>query len=198
VGGDTGYDLQDYIAKMQIDSDPQSQIYQSLRVKLGYTEQDANETYLGLTDDDFAIDPNLRYAASANDLFLSEHEQYQASYVIDPGHSWRAEVTAYRNDFWRNWYKVQSVGGTGISSVLEDPDTYATELGYMKGATSPDDAVQIRANNRNYRHGDCADHGHPYSRRRGRPLPAPGWLPDGRRYADPDNRCRGRVADQPG
>jgi Fe(3+) dicitrate transport protein len=150
VGGDTGYDLQDYIAKIQIDSDPQSQVYQSLRVKLGFTEQDANETYLGLTDDDFAIDPNRRYAASANDLFLSEHEQYQASYVIDPGHSWRAEVTAYRNDFWRNWYKVQSVGGTGISSVLEDPDTYATELGYMKGATSPDDAVQIRANNRNY------------------------------------------------
>jgi Fe(3+) dicitrate transport protein len=68
VGGDTGYDLQDYIAKLQIDSDPQSAIYQSLRVKLGYTEQDANETYLGLTDDDFAIDPNRRYAASANDL----------------------------------------------------------------------------------------------------------------------------------
>jgi Fe(3+) dicitrate transport protein len=150
VGGDTGYDLEDYVAKLQIDSDPQSQIYQSLRVKLGYTEQDANETYLGLTDGDFGVDPNLRYAASANDLLLTEHEQYQASYVIDPGHSWRAEVTAYRNDFWRNWYKVQSVGGTGISSVLEDPDSYAAELGYLKGATSPDDAVQIRANNRNY------------------------------------------------
>lgn len=150
VGGDTGYDLEDYVAKLQIDSDPQSEVYQSLRVKLGYTEQDANETYLGLTDDDFGVDPNLRYAASANDLLLTEHEQYQASYVIDPGHSWRAEVTAYRNDFWRNWYKVQSAGGTGISSVLEDPDTYATELGYLKGANSPDDAIQIRANNRNY------------------------------------------------
>jgi Fe(3+) dicitrate transport protein len=81
---------------------------------------------------------------------LTEHEQYQASYVIDPGNSWRAEVTAYRNDFWRNWYKVRSSGGTGISSVLEDPSTYATELGYLQGVTSPDDAIQIRANNRNY------------------------------------------------
>jgi len=150
VGGDTGYDLQDYVAKLQIDSNPQSPVYQSLRVKLGYTEQDSNETYLGLTDDDFALDPNLRYAASANDLFQSEHEQYQASYVIDPGHSWRAEVTAYRNDFWRNWYKVRSSGGTGISSVLEDPNTYATELDYLKGVSSPDDAIQIRANNRDY------------------------------------------------
>ena len=150
VGGDTGYDLEDYIAKLQVDSDPQSAVYQSLRVKIGYTEQDANETYLGLTDDDFALDPNNRYAASANDLLLTEHEQYQASYVIDPGQSWRAEVTAYRNDFWRNWYKVQSSGGAGISNVLGDPGTYATELGYLKGATSPDDAIQIRANNRDY------------------------------------------------
>jgi Fe(3+) dicitrate transport protein len=150
VGGDTGYDLQDYIAKLQIDSDPQSAVYQSLRIKLGYTEQDADETYLGLTDDDFARDPNMRYAGSANDLFQSEHEQVQASYVIDPGNNWRGEITAYRNDFWRNWYKVQSSGGASISSVLADPITYATELGYLTGVTSPDDAVQIRANNRNY------------------------------------------------
>jgi Fe(3+) dicitrate transport protein len=150
VGGDTGYDLEDYVAKLQIDSDPRSSVYQSLRVKLGYTEQDSNETYLGLTDDDFAATPYHRYAASANDNFRSEHEQYQATYVIDPGNSWRAQVTAYRNDFWRNWYKLQSVGGESISGVLEDPDTFATELGYMQGITSPDDAVQIRANNRNY------------------------------------------------
>jgi Fe(3+) dicitrate transport protein len=150
VGGDTGYDLEDYVAKLQIDSDPRSSIYQSLRVKLGYTEQDSSETYLGLIDDDFAATPYNRYAASANDRFQSEHEQYQATYVIDPGNSWRAQVTAYRNDFWRNWYKVQSVGGESISNVLEDPATFATELGYIQGVTSPDDAVQIRANNRNY------------------------------------------------
>ena len=150
VGGETGYDLEDYVAKLQIDSDPGSSVYQSLRVKLGYTEQDSDETYLGLTDEDFSATPYNRYAASANDHFQSEHEQYQATYVIDPGNSWRAQVTAYRNDFWRNWYKLQSVGGEGISGVLDDPATFAAELGYMKGETSPDDAVQIRANNRNY------------------------------------------------
>ena len=150
VGGDTGYDLDDYVAKLQLDSDPRSSVYQSLRVKLGYTEQESNETYLGLSDDDFASTPYNRYAASANDKFQSEHEQYQATYVIDPGNSWRAQVTAYRNDFWRNWYKLQSVGGESISGVLEDPDSFATELGYLRGNTSPDDAVQIRANNREY------------------------------------------------
>jgi len=150
VGGDTGYDIQDYIAKLQIDSDPSSAVYQSLRIKLGSTDQTSNATYLGLTDEDFAADPNRRYAASANDNFVSDHEQYQATYVIDTGKNWRADVTAYRNNFARNWYKLQSVGGESMDAVLTDPTAFATEYGYLTGTTSPDDALQIRANNRTY------------------------------------------------
>ena len=150
VGGDTGFEVMDYIAKFQLDNDPTSSVYQSLRVKLGYTDQVSNATYLGLTDADFAVTPYNRYAASANDNFQSEHEQYQATYVLDADKNWRGEITAYRNDFSRNWYKVQSIGGISSSNVLEDPTTYAAEYGYLTGTTSPDDAIQIRANNRNY------------------------------------------------
>jgi Fe(3+) dicitrate transport protein len=150
VGGDTGFDVEDYIAKFQLDSDPSSSVYQSLRVKLGYTDQLSNATYLGLTDDDFLVTPFNRYAASANDKFLSEHKQYQATYVIDTNSNWRGEVTAYRNEFSRNWYKVQSVGGESISNVLADPLNYAAEFDYLTGTTSADDDIQIRANNRAY------------------------------------------------
>ena len=150
VGGDTGFDVQDYIAKIQVDSDPTSSVYQSLRVKLGYTDQLSYQTYLGLTDEDFAVTPYNRYAASANDNFQSQHEQYQATYVIDTDKNWRGEVTAYRNDFSRNWYKVQSVGGESAGDVLADPTSFATEYGYLTGTTSADDAIQIRANNRTY------------------------------------------------
>ncbi|NCF50809.1 TonB-dependent receptor [Gammaproteobacteria bacterium] len=150
VGGPTGYDLEDYVAKLRLDSDPSASLYQSLRFKLGYTEQTSDETYLGLTDADFASDPNLRYAASAGDVFDSEHAQYQLSYALDPGNSWRAEITAYRNEFKRNWYKLQSVNGTGIGSILDDAATFATELAYLKGDTSPDDAIAKRANKRSY------------------------------------------------
>jgi Fe(3+) dicitrate transport protein len=150
VGGPTGYDLEDYVAKLRLDSDPSASLYQSLRFKLGYTEQTSDETYLGLTDADFASDPNLRYAASAGDVFDSEHAQYQLSYALDPGNSWRAEITAYRNEFNRNWYKLQSVNGTGIGSILDDGETFATELAYLKGDTSPDDAIAKRANKRSY------------------------------------------------
>jgi Fe(3+) dicitrate transport protein len=150
IDGDTGFEIGDYIAKFQFDSDPAANVYQSVRVKLGYTDQTSNQTYLGLTDADFAVDPLMRYAATEGDVFDSEHEQYQLSYVIDPGNSWRGEVTAYRNDFKRNWYKLQSVNGTGMSSVLDDPETYATELAWLQGGTSPDDAIFKRANNRSY------------------------------------------------
>lgn len=148
--GPTGFDIQDYLVKLQFDSDPSARLYQSLRFKGGYTDQTSDETYLGLTDVDFAAEPNRRYAASAGDLFVSDHQQYQLSYVVESEGSWRTEVTAYRNDFARNWFKLQSVEGTGISSILDDPSAYATELSYLKGTTSPDDAIVKRHNNREY------------------------------------------------
>jgi len=150
LDGDTGFEIEDYVAKLQVDSDPGADIYHSLRIKLGYTDQVSNQTYLGLTDADFEIDPLMRYAASEGDVFASQHEQYQLGYVIDPGNSWRGTVTAYRNEFKRNWYKLQSINGTGLSSVLADPDAYALELAWLKGGTSPDDMIFKRANNRTY------------------------------------------------
>jgi len=148
--GPTGYDIEDYLVKMQLDSAPESSLYQSLRIKAGSTIQQSNETYLGLTEDDFWQQPNRRYAASAGDLFSGDHDQLQASYVIDSESSWHAEVTAYRNNFARNWFKLQSVAGTGISSVLDDPEAYADEFSYLTGSTSPDDALVKRHNNRQY------------------------------------------------
>jgi Fe(3+) dicitrate transport protein len=148
--GSTGYDIEDYLVKLQVDSDPAKPFYQSLRIKAGYTDQVSNETYLGLTEEDFWQSPNRRYAASAGDVFLGEHDQLQASYVFDADSNWRGEVTAYRNNFARNWFKLQSVNGTGISSVLDDPDAYAEEFSWLTGTTSPDDAIVKRHNNREY------------------------------------------------
>jgi Fe(3+) dicitrate transport protein len=149
--GGTGYDIQDYMVKLRFDSDPAAALYQSLRLKAGYTDQVSDETYLGLTEDDFWQNPTRRYAASAGDIFNGEHDQVQASYVIESEGNWRGSVTAYRNNFQRNWYKLQSVNGTGIGSVLDDPATYATELSFLTGAAnSPDDAIFKRHNNREY------------------------------------------------
>lgn len=150
VGGDTGFDLQDYVFKVRLENDASSDIRHTISAKLGYTDQESDETYLGLTRADFDADPYRRYAASANDRFTSEHEQFQLDYAIDPGDAWRATLTAYRNNFDRNWYKLQSVAGQSLNDVLDDPLTYAGEYAYLTGTTSPDDALQVRANNRSY------------------------------------------------
>ncbi|MDX1515269.1 MAG: TonB-dependent receptor [Woeseiaceae bacterium] len=146
----TGFGLRDYVAKLRVDGAPEGALQHSLQFKIGYTDLSSDETYLGLTEDDFAASPFRRYAASANDRFDSTHRQMQATWSIDRDGTWRTELTAYRNEFARNWYKLQSVAGTGLSAVLDDPVAFAAEYGYLTGTTSPDDAIAIRANNRRY------------------------------------------------
>jgi len=70
--------------------------------------------------------------------------------VIESGRSWSSEITVYRNDFARNWFKLQSVNDTAIGDILKDTTTFATEFDYIRGSNSPDDAIVKRNNNRDY------------------------------------------------
>ncbi len=148
--GGTGFDLGDYNAKFRVHSDPRSPTYQELEVKLGYYRQRSDETYLGLTDDDFALTPNRRYAASQQDVMNVEHRQLHVRYFVRPGGHFDLTTTVYRNETDRNWYKLRSVGGTGIAAVLEQPEVFAAEMAILRGANSNPDDLRVRANNRTY------------------------------------------------
>lgn len=149
-GGDTGFDVGDYLAKLRLHSDGASRIYQELEIKLGKTQQTSNETYLGLTDDDFSENPFRRYRGSQKDVFESDHEQYQARYFIVPAKNVDVTTIFYRNNFQRNWFKLQSISGTSISKIFGDPEQYSSQLDIARGADSVPDALAVRANNRNY------------------------------------------------
>jgi Fe(3+) dicitrate transport protein len=149
-GGGTGYELDDYLAKLRYTTDGREGPYQEFELKLGRTEQASDETYMGLTDADFDATPYRRYAASRLDNIETEHEQYELRHFIQLGSTVDVTTAIYRNDFARNWYKVEQVGGQSLSTVLTDPVTYATEYGWLTGTTSPDDAVTLRNNNREY------------------------------------------------
>ena len=148
-GANTGFDVDDYMAKVRVNSDRLGDSYQELEMKLGYTGEASDETYLGLTDDDFALNPLARYPASGEDLMEADHSQVQLRHFWAGGNA-DVTTTAYRNDFSRNWYKLQSVLGTGISSVLGTPEDHAAALGILKGGGSDPDALSVRANNREY------------------------------------------------
>ncbi len=150
-GGSTGFELADYLAKVRFNSSPGARFHQQLEIKLGRTDQEGRETYLGLTPEDFRATPYRRYAASQEDRIDTEHEQLQLRYFAALNDRVDWTTTVYRNNFFRNWRKNESVLGTSNRSVLDDPLTYAAELAVLRGeSTSVDDALAVRNNRRDY------------------------------------------------
>jgi Fe(3+) dicitrate transport protein len=153
VGGDTGFNISDYMTKLRYKTDASTRFYQEFELKMGYTDEDSNETYLGLTEADFNADPNRRYAASQADRMDAYHHQVQLSHYIEPSSNTSLTTTLYRTDFNRNWYKLNNVrAGTNqsLTSVLDDPITYAAHLAVLQGMTSAADGLTVRANNRDH------------------------------------------------
>jgi Fe(3+) dicitrate transport protein len=147
-GGETGTELQDYLVKMSWT--PGSAAFQQFEVKFSRTTQQGQETYLGLSDEDFALDPYARYAASQLDEIDTTHHTYQLRHLFKPGTAWDVATTAYYNDFARDWYKLGSVTGLGIAAVLDDPASHAAAMEILRGGDSADNALLMRHNNRSY------------------------------------------------
>lgn len=171
-----GFDIEDYLAKFRIASSKEAGVYQTLQVKLGYTDNDSSASYLGLTDADFADDPFQRYAASARDVMKTEHWQVQVNHYAQISDSISLTTVAYYNDFARDWFKLDDLDfgdGRFRPTVLFDPlENFRDDLSDLRGAPvslaeaaeernfvldvlrgdrdSPDDALQLRHNNRQY------------------------------------------------
>ena len=156
-GGNTGFDIKDYLLKFRLNNSPTAGVYHSLEFKLAQTDEISNETYLGLTEADFALDSRRRYFASRNDVMNTGHEQYSVSYFIAPSELFNITTTAYHNNFRRNWYKLDRVkaaasgSSVSIDDLLADPSSHLGEYAVITGATSfNDDALEVKANNRKY------------------------------------------------
>ena len=153
-GENTGFDKSDYLAKFRLNTNRTAKVFQSLTFKIQYSEEDSNETYLGLTDADFDRDPYARYRASEVDNMTNEHTQFQLNHLIKPNSRITVRTTAYLNKFKRNWYKLDDVflpDRVSISDVVSDPLTYEAEYMALTGEQdTPDDAFGVKANNRVY------------------------------------------------
>ena len=155
-GGETGFDSQDYLAKIRINTNADAKIYQSLQLKIGQTIGESDETYLGITQEDFEITPFRRYAGSQVDLMETRHNQISLQHVIRPSRFIDITTTAYRTEFKRNWYKLDAVrygsqdgsSVVGIADLLEAPSLYGSAFGTVTG--SGPDTLLVKANNRAY------------------------------------------------
>ncbi len=157
IGGNTGFEKEDYLIKFRLNTSRNARFYQSFTVKLSQTDEVSNETYLGLTDDDFAANPLRRYTASQKDVMNSKHQQVSATHLFMLNDKVDVTTTMYRNEFDRNWYKLDRVRATAdgsrsnIGAILSDPVSYIQEYTIITGASSNNDnALELKANNRSY------------------------------------------------
>jgi Fe(3+) dicitrate transport protein len=151
-GDDTGFTKNEPMLKLAFQ--PHSAVPQRLEFKIGYTDLDFNETYLGLTEEDFRADPYRRYAASRFDNIQTDHTRTYLRHVIEPSPDLRVTTTAYYNSFGRNWYKVNDVstqpGGGNWRNLSQ---TLAGQWGQepldvLRGDSAG--AFRVRANKRDY------------------------------------------------
>lgn len=154
-GGDTGFEVRDYLGKIRFDTGEDVSLPQWLELKLSRTDNNSNETYLGLTDEDFADDPYQRYAASALDRIETKHEQVQFTHGVEISDTIDLTTVAYYNWFERDWFKLDDLdfgeGRFRPTAVFSDPDRFVDVLAALRGeADSPDDAIQLRHNAREY------------------------------------------------
>ena len=113
----------------------------NLELKIKYSDETSDETYMGLTDADYQATPYRRYAASQNDEMNTRHNAYQLNYAYRFGAGYELLATAYLNDFHRNWYKASKVSESYLEQYSEfeaNPTAQGIE------------GIAIKANNRDY------------------------------------------------
>ena len=123
AGRDTGFDKTEAMLKARVNTDPAGTIYNEAQIKLGYSHERSNETYLGLTDPDFADDALRRYPASALDNMRWHRFQVELSHALAVGDWLRMRTTAYRHDFNRTWLRFDGYDQLPLNTneILNDP-----------------------------------------------------------------------------
>ena len=166
-GNNTGLDVEDYTVKLGY---APSDSAHAIELKLQSTQQNSNQSYLGLTDRDFDNSAFRRYGISALDNIETEHEQQILRYSYDISDSFDVSVTAYNNEHQRDWFKTEGIDIDGSNSAEDfDRTSWANVLQAINSGTSlgglhPDQlqsildgssdtapgSIQLRSNKREY------------------------------------------------
>lgn len=146
---DASIQKEDYMAKVRFQSDAGSNMPQRLDLKLSYSTEESNMSYVGLTDVDFKNNPNRRYGLSEKDQMQNRHTGATANYFLGINDSVDFHAKVYYNKFHRDWFKVDKIDGQKAGSVVDAANAGdATANGFLDG--SIDTEVKIKHNNRDY------------------------------------------------
>jgi Fe(3+) dicitrate transport protein len=155
---DTGFDKDDIVVKLRISSDPSLDgIYHELNIKYQDSDENSDQSYVGLADADFRKDAHSRYGLSAYDNMDNNHETTSFNYVADFGNL-ELSATMYDNDFARNWFKVDKIDnnkvyghGNGINNIIAAANAgEATASAILNGTNAEAIEIKLKNNNRAY------------------------------------------------
>lgn len=149
----TGFQKTEWMAKGRVNSDPDARVYHELRAKFSFSHERSNETYLGLTDDDFRANSRRRYAASALDQMNYQRTLGSLTYALVVVDDLQLAMTLYRHDLSRAWFKLNKFAGAELGDILANPQSpsnaiYAAILRGQEDSVSPDQELRIGTNDR--------------------------------------------------
>ncbi|HXG63089.1 MAG TPA: TonB-dependent receptor [Planctomycetota bacterium] len=155
-GGDTGFVKTEAMFKGGLrfgaDAGPAHRIV----LKLGYSDEESDETYLGLTDEDFSDDPYRRYRGSQLDRMRWDRLQAELFHTLELGNAAVLETAVYHHDFARVWRKLNRFrSGPDLNTLLANPDagTNAVYYAVLTGAadsSNSDEHLMIGTNDREF------------------------------------------------
>lgn len=152
----TGFEKDDLMAKFRVNSDRSADVYHQLDLKVQYSTELSDQTYVGLTEADFKDDAHSRYGLTQQDEMDNEHKEITLSHLVEFG-STQVTTTGYFIEFERDWFKVDKIGGDGINNVIDCANTgncgsnittQADAIAVLHGEQAA--AIKIKHNNRSY------------------------------------------------
>jgi Fe(3+) dicitrate transport protein len=143
-GNNTGFDRRDMMAKIRWHNN-NLKIPQFATLKVLNTTELGNETYLGLTYEDFKTNPYKRYAATQKDKLDLNHHHISINHNINPIKNLNIISTVYYAKTFRDWGRINTIKGLSVSNILANPISNDTAYNIMNGKESGDMTYQNAA-----------------------------------------------------
>ena len=152
-GGGTGFVKNEVNLKVQREFNGKRD--HVLSFKAGWADEDADETYLGLSDEDFETNPVRRYRASQLAKFKSDHTTLHLIHGVQWNNALRINTKAYWHRFNREWNKLDGfIEGPTLQSVLANPELFVSQYQLIKGernsAETDADTLDVTNNDRSF------------------------------------------------
>jgi Fe(3+) dicitrate transport protein len=150
VGGDTGFDKSDLLAKFRYTSGNHE-----ITLKMLDLDESSDQTYIGLSQSSFNKNPRIRYGMTQYDQMNNDGDQQSITYKGSFGNV-DVIATSWSNDYHRDWFKVDKANNkkafgisNGINNVIDAANNgNADAQGILDGTRAVQ--VKLKHNNRFY------------------------------------------------